>query len=499
MNENEKMGKSTLSSMILFGIVGYIAWGIENIFLNLYVYRTITTKLTYVSGMVAASAIVATLATIIAGWYSDRIGKRRQIMVYGYMIWGVTVILFSVFSVKNMQSIFGVDHETAITLAGVGMIITDCVMTFFGSSSNDAAFSAWVTDNTNNTNRGRVEAMMTILASVATVILFVPEIFGMTTNKYYDAAGNQVSVAAESVTTVTGNWTLFFCLLGGLTILAGFVGLFIVKDKPALQPNKSLAFKDLFYGFMPSVAKRNKYLYLMMATISISSIANNCFGNYLAIYMENTLECARYVPFLGYMLPMGVIYGLGAVTSIVIGIKLDKHRKKTTFLVPGIIISSIGAMLMFFFSPWFMEIGGVMLFLFCVGAFVQAVGSSMISVICLSSIRNLMPRNKVGQFQGIRMVFVVMLPMCIGSMITAIVSSSERYVIDYDEFGHAIYTCPPIMFLLTAIIVLLALFLVKPILNAKDDDLLIPAEGNSESADEVSLDDSSIDTAAELA
>ena len=41
--------------------------------------------------------------------------------------------------------------------ASVGVsltIIMDCVMTFFGSAANDACFNAWLTDSTNETNRG---------------------------------------------------------------------------------------------------------------------------------------------------------------------------------------------------------------------------------------------------------------------------------------------------------------------------------------------------------
>ncbi len=39
----------------------------------------------------------------------------------------------------------------------IGMaILFDCVMTFFGSTANDAALNAYITDVTTNENRGRV-------------------------------------------------------------------------------------------------------------------------------------------------------------------------------------------------------------------------------------------------------------------------------------------------------------------------------------------------------
>ena len=52
------------------------------------------------------------------------------------------------------------------------MIVLDCVMTFFGSSANDAAFNAWVTDVTDDGNRGRVEAVLAVMPLVAMLVVF---------------------------------------------------------------------------------------------------------------------------------------------------------------------------------------------------------------------------------------------------------------------------------------------------------------------------------------
>ena len=50
------------------------------------------------------------------------------------------------------------------------VIVLDCVMTFFGSSANDAAFNAWVTDVTSDGNRGRVEAVLAVMPLVAMLV-----------------------------------------------------------------------------------------------------------------------------------------------------------------------------------------------------------------------------------------------------------------------------------------------------------------------------------------
>lgn len=478
MQNTGKLSRKTITGILLFGIVGHIAWCIENSFLNLYVYRTIGTDLKIVSAMVAVSAVVATFATIIMGWVSDRMGNRKKLMCFGYIAWGISVMMFSVFTIKNMQEFFNVDRNRAIVFACVGMVIADSIMSFFGSASNDAAYHAWVTDNTNKNNRGRVEALLSICAVVAYLLVFVPfELGGVTPNKYYDASGASVAYPVAGGTTVLGNWTLFYCVLGGVVIAAGIIGFFLIKDVPTLKSDKSLRFKDLFYGFRPSVIKRNKYFFLILATLSISYIANNCYSNYLMIYMQHTLRCDDYIKTLGYLLPMAIIYGLSAIAGIVAGILLDKKNNKTGFILPGIIVSSVGAVMMFFFSPTFLPIGVPMLALFCMGAFIQAIGSSMIAVVCLAIIRNLTPPDKVGRFLGVKMVFCVMLPMSIGSVLSAVISSSDKYITGYDEFGNAVYTCPPVMFLLCAIIVLFAVLTLIPILKSKPECLLVPAEG----------------------
>lgn len=462
-SDNEK--RCRYASLILFGFFGQVAWCVENSFLNLYVYRTITTDLKVVSAMVASSAVVATLTTIIMGWVTDRIGKRRPFMVYGYLLWGISVAAFALCSIDNMQTLFGLDHAAAVTAAAVSMVVVDCVMTFFGSTANDAAFNAWMTDTTNPTNRGKTEAFLSILASAAYVMVFLPfEAFGITANKYYDAAGQQVTSPVPGGTTVTGNWLLFYLLIGGLVLVSAIAGVFILKDAPDLKPQRKMPFKELFYGFRPSVIKRNKYLYLVFLVLGIEMMANNCFFNYLIIYLENTMRCADYMPG-GYLIPMGLIYGLGMAAGLIVGIILDKRDDKAKFILPGIAVAAVGAVGMYFFSPQFMEVGQTTLWLFCLAALVQATGHSVVTVVCLATVRNLTPHGKVGRFQGIRMVFYVALPMALGSVVSAVVSSGDKYITGYDEFGHAVYTCPPVIFLLTAIVSVFAviptLFLLK--------------------------------------
>ncbi len=80
------------------------------------------------------------------GNLSDRVNKRKIFISLGYIIWGITTGAFGFITKDNIGSLFGIsDSYKVITATAVTVIVMDCVMTFFGSTSNDSAFNAWIT------------------------------------------------------------------------------------------------------------------------------------------------------------------------------------------------------------------------------------------------------------------------------------------------------------------------------------------------------------------
>jgi len=248
MNRSSVLNKKVWIAIILLGFSGQLAWGVENQFFNTFMYDKITPDPRPISWMVAASAVTATLTTILMGTLSDRTrtrwGRRRPFMLFGYLAWGIFTALFP-----------SAAFFRPVTLA-IGMaILFDCVMTFFGSTANDASLNAYITDVTTTENRGRVMSVVEILTWIAILIV-------------YGGAGMIIQ---------TFGYNAFFYIIGGLVFMLGLIGNFFIHEEPVTEKPKgsywgqiaeSLRWKNL-------IANRNFFLVLM--GISLWAIAQNVF------------------------------------------------------------------------------------------------------------------------------------------------------------------------------------------------------------------------------
>ena len=81
MEESKRkgLGARVWGSILLVGIIGQLAWAIENQYINLWVYSQ-SGDATHINWMTNASAIVAAVTTFFVGAFSDRTGKRKIII-----------------------------------------------------------------------------------------------------------------------------------------------------------------------------------------------------------------------------------------------------------------------------------------------------------------------------------------------------------------------------------------------------------------------------------
>ena len=386
MKDKTAFGKNNWTILILFGLIGQIAWSVENMYFNLFVFDTVAKDLGAITLMVQLSGVMATVATLVAGALSDRVGNRRKFISFGYAIWGVTVALFGFLSPELAVNLFGVEMDKAISMTLTAVIVGDCVMTLFGSTANDACFNAWVTDNTRPAFRGTVEGVLAILPLIAMLIV---------------AGGFGILVG------LLGGYTTVFLVLGIVISLCGILGIFIIKDSDELEKNGTL--KDIFYGFKPSVIKGNKSLYAALLIVVVYGIACQIFMPYLIIYMRSYLGFSD----VEYSLVFGVAIAVGAVINVFLGRLSDrKDKKKLLYVASAIMAVGLFAM---YLANGMGHVGN--LIFFGISGFVMITGYIFVSALTGAIVRDNTPPESAGKLQGVRMVFSVLIPMIVGPMI----------------------------------------------------------------------------------
>lgn len=417
--KSTKLGGKIWFNGILFGLVGQIAWMVENMYFatfaqNIFEDTSKYGNLYYIATtlMVIFSAITATVTTIFAGGLCDKSGKRKPFISIGYILWGLTIIMFSA-----VPTDFSPEKGAAVVAI---LVIFDCIMTVAGSTANDAAFNAWITDVTDVSNRGKINTTLSILSVFAMVVTLVIAMF----------------------TFDKGNYNGFFYILGIIPIIAGILSLFLLKDSVKITKAQSSDYlKSTFYGFRKNIIKENKMLYVTLACYCLVGISQQVFMSYLINFVVKTLGITDY------LIPLAiVIIGSSAVTAV-LGILFDKFGRKNFFL-PILLIIVAGTFIIYLmkFMPSsaylpMLYIGGIMM----LGGMLSMIGALN------STFQDYIPKGTEGRFQGVRMCFTVMVPMIIGPIITLAIGINSFNPLD------PVAAKPPFeIFLASSVIALIA-------------------------------------------
>ena len=442
-----KLGGRIWFNVILFGFMGQIAWAVENMLFNTFLYNAIYNGasqiavdrsidvMTAINLMVALSAFCAVGATFLFGTWSDKVGNRKRFIAFGYILWGLSTAVFGVISRDNTASLFHFTDEIQILTVTVAIVIVmDCVMSFIGSGGNDAAFNAWVTDVSSTQNRATVESVLAILPLLATAA--VMGLAGAVSGIGYD---------------------VFFLVLGAIVTVCGVIGLVSLKDGEIHTEVSESYLKDLLYGFKPSVVIDNKRLYLALTAYCLSATAFQVFFPYIFIYLGNVLNFSLD-SVLSSLTPTTVILAavvvIGAIALLVFTGKLMDKIGKEKFLIFSVLLYVAGLI-----AAGFAE--NVVVFFVC--AVPALLGWALFSIATNASVRDFMPAGKVGVFQGIRMIFYVLIPMIVGPFIGNLVCrvSSVTYT---NEYGVVTSAPGAVMFWASAAV---AIFILIPVVILK--------------------------------
>ncbi len=404
-----KIGFRMWLFVILIGFIGQLAWAIENMYLNTYItYLNFSAPAgqafnysLMIAITTAASAIVATLTTIFMGSLTDKIGHKREFIAFGYVLWGFATASFGLLNVNSSSKLLPIAMVSAT--AAVMVIVIDCAMTFFGSTSNDAAFNSYVTRNIENKDKSKVEGVLSVLPLVAMLLIFVV-LNGLTTD------------SAPGVHDA--KWDLFFYLIGGLVVVVGIISYFLIpKGKPE-EPRNEKYGRILMEGFKPSTVKANKNLYIILLMYFIYATATQVFFPYLMVYMERTCLIANSGT--GLLTPFAIVMAvallLGSVLSVILGFMADKFGRNK-MIIPTFVIYAVGILLMFFIPVVGADGSTIRTVFAATSGLIMILGYVGVPTIINALVREYIPENKEGSFMGVRMLFVVALPMCVGPFV----------------------------------------------------------------------------------
>jgi MFS family permease len=412
---SEKISKRYLIVIILISFAGQIAWQVENQYYNVFLYNVIAPVPMYISIMVAASAIAATITTIVMGSYSDVKGKRKPLMVIGFVAWAITTAIFPLAA-----------FLTPIILAVTFAILFDCIMTFFGSTAYDATFNAYITDITTLENRGKASGVVQIMTLISILIVY----------------------GVSGFIIVLYGYFIFFYFVGILVGIFGILGALLAKEPENLNPLNIKYSEHIKNTFKRENLRQNRDIFLVLTGVMLWGIGFQVFFPFTVIYLQHhiglSIVMASIVVFIALLVSI--------ILAFPVGILIDKFgRKKITII--SVICESISLLL---FSL-FMDITFVIIFGACYVFFytVFTIGAG-------TWIKDLYPKEKRGQFSGYMILFSVLFTMVPGPLIGGWIASEYGKTIVIEGVQGTIP--PPLIFQVGAILILLAII---PLLKAK--------------------------------
>ncbi len=426
MNNNLQKDKRSGFSMWLLiwglGLAGQICWNMENQWFNTFVYAKIAKDPKIITGMLICSAAATTFATFFFGTWADRTGKRRTFISFGYILWGIFTIAFGLTQF--------ISHDQYLLMAA-SVVLADTVMSFFGSMGNDAGFNTWTNDIMTDKNRGGIGAALATQPVLGTILGTV--IGGMLVGE-------------------NDNYMRLFVVMGVFVIIFGFVSLFALNKKDDVEPSVRGSFWQQFasvFNFRKFFAQ--KELVLVNIGVSLFFIGFNVYfaymGNYIIYYLGYSADQMGIIEAVPLMLAM--------LTAVPIGILINKNKHPYLALA-SVVVNIIGLLILYSITEADVNPDSIFDLRIWLGIFVVGVGYVGILQTTKVWTKQLYPKDAKGQFEGIWILFFVLIPMIGGSLIgQKVVSSSNASFMD-EVSGQWQYIPNGNIFIVGAAVILLS-------------------------------------------
>ena len=394
--------KKTWLMIWLIAFAGQMSWAIENNTFATYA-TTITGSALVVTLMVDFSALFTMIAVFIAGTLGDRLGKRRKIISFGLIIWGITTILFGFadFIPKNNMM-----------LLGFYLVFMDSVMSFFGAIGYSGGYMPWTTDISDASNRGTIATIIAVVTILANIIV----------------QGLQGAIIENF------GFMPIFVVIGVSVIIFGILAYILLRDPENLKPNKTADsfFKQMLQAFDFKETFKDKTLLWVLLVICVYTCGFNIYMSYSTSYLYyyfpeySGIELSK----TNASLIMGGGMLLAAALSFLAMKPINKGKAPKVTLIS--IVLSVIADIMIALSK-----NIPMLFIFIM---LSALGYMINLEATTAWFKNLAPEGKTGNIEGVRQIFYNLIPMCVGSLLSLIVIKAVKVVRVFDGISIEVPT-----------------------------------------------------------
>ena len=428
MNTKSKTNSVSFWALVwLLGLAGQLCWNMENQWFNTFVYAKIAKDPTIISWMLAISAIATTISTFLFGCISDRKGTRKTLVSVGYILWGIFTILF------GTTEFLGKRNSDTAAFVGIAfaVIAADAIMSFFGSMGNDIGFNAWINDHMTPENSGSLGAALAVQPVIGTI------------------AG---TVLGGLLVGANDNYMRLFVVIGGSVIALGLLSLFGMKDVDTLKSSIKGSFSQQFFSIfnVKEYMKHRELVFvnLMLAVYFISfNVYFSHLGNFMIYYLGFTADT------------MGLIEGVGLILAMftsIPAIKFIREDKSSLIILFAVIINAIGLLVIgLLVSPTNVDTSTIWNPVLLIGVLLVGIGYILFLQTITVWSKRLYPEDARGQFEGIRIIFYVLIPMIVAPLVSNPIIKRNGEIVN--ENGFKEYLPTNSVFIAGLVIVLLTL------------------------------------------
>lgn len=365
------------------GLMGQVGWNIESTWFSTYIYEKIDKSPTIMTPMLFLGAFASTIAVFLFGTISDRTGKRRTMMSYGFIIWGMLSIAFSF--TQYLPKI-------SLSLAAVCIIVVDMLISFFAAMSVSVGFNTWITDNMNKKNIGQIGGALAAQTVLGALL---------------------ANVVGGVLISKSNNYIRLFVVSGVILVFVGWISIFLFDSKDDVAPSvRGSFFKQFSALFDYKNILKQKELVWVNITITVFFIGFSSYfphlGNYITQYLGYTAD------------KMGIIEALPMISAMFIAVPISKlinQNKFITVTLISIVSGLAGSYCIFQVTPQTVDLSKAFDLQLFVAIFLASASYIIMIQATKTWTKNLYPKDSKGQYEGLWAISYALVPMFFGSNI----------------------------------------------------------------------------------